>query len=386
MARLTERGHHVEVLTSDHRHPGVPDPATLSVAAVHRTLSLYFRDGQLWAPSIRERWKVERANQRALQDAVTSCRPDVVAVWHVGAMSLGLLTTLVRTGLPMVHAVSDDWPIYAPVLDPWTRVWRRAGRLARLGEVLTRVPTTRPDLDRTGPWCFISEVTRGRCRRSSPWTFHESSIVGSGIDGRLFRDAAATPKADRDGVTLLYVGRIDERKGIRTILRALPRLPDAHLVIDGRAEPTDLENLRAWSEEAGVTDRVTVQTSDRSELPAVYASADICLFASEWEEPFGLVPLEAMACGTPVVATGVGGSGEFLVDGENAVLYPAGDPEGLAAAVTRLRGDSDLRERLLANGRITAERYDVEHLTDAYEAAYVKAASGAAGPEGGHHA
>src|SRR5690606_1504630 len=157
-----------------------------------------------------------------------------------------------------------------------------------------------------------------------------------------------------------YVGRIDERKGIRTILRALALLPDARLVIDGHVEQADRDVLRAWSDESGVTDRVTVQKSDRSDLPGVYARADVCVFSSEWEEPFGLVPLEAMACRTVVVATGVGGSGEFLVDGENAVLYAAGDPEALAAAVVRVSGDPALRQTLVANGLVTAERYDVE--------------------------
>lgn len=390
MARLTERGHHVEVLTSDHWHAGVDEPSPLSVAAVHRSLRLYFRDGQLWAPSLRERWSVERTNQRALRDAIASCRPDVVAVWHVGAMSLGLLTTVVRTGIPVVYAVSDDWPAYARNLDPWTRVWRRAGPLGGVGELLTRVPTTVPDLDPTGSWCFISEVTRARCRRSSPWSFPRSSVVGSGIDGRLFRLAEAPPGAAREGIELLYVGRIDERKGIRTILRALPHLPTARLVIDGHVEDADRDALRAWADEVGVTHRVTVQKSDRDDLPAVYAAADVCVFASEWEEPFGLVPLEAMACGTPVVATGVGGSGEFLVDGENAVLYRAGDPEALAGAVERLAGDAALRERLLANGLVTAERYDVEHLADAFEDEYVNAAAAGGRPRppagrGGRH-
>lgn len=379
MRRLADRGHHVEVLTSDHRHPGVPDPAEPGVAAVHRELQLYFRGGQLWAPSPLGRLRVERHNQRALRDALESCRPDVVAVWHVGAMSLGLLTTLLESGVPLVYAVSDDWPAYARQLDPWTRACGRLPGLARLVELVTRVPARVPDLDRAGVFGFISEVTRERSRRS-PWSFPRSTIVHSGIDGQLFgREPTVAEHDDRSAreQRLLYVGRIDERKGIRTILRSLPSLPEASLVIDGQSDPSDRERLRGWADEVGVADRVVIQCSDRRDLPAVYRSADVCVFASEWAEPFGLVPLEAMACGVPVVATGVGGSGEFLVDGENAVLFAAGDPDSLAVAVRRVIEDQDLRRHVISQGLVLAERFDVDHLTDRFERLYVQAAEGA---------
>lgn len=373
MARLAERGHHVEVLTSDHRHDGTPDGSPAPVAAVHRDLQLYFRDGALWAPSLAQRLRTERHNQRALAAALEACQPDVVSVWHVGAMSLGLLTTLLQRGTPIVYAVSDDWPIYARQLDPWTRALGRVPGAARLAETVLRTPARVPALDGSGAFCFISEVTRQRCRRSSPWSFPTSAIVYSGIDGRLF-DHGQAPEARRWGpdagrpLQLLYVGRIDERKGIETVVRALALLPDAHLVIDGRASDDDRQKLERWSVEAGVADRITVQCSERGALPATYAAADVCVFASEWEEPFGLVPLEAMACGTPVVATGVGGSGEFLVDGGNCVLFAAGDPASLAAAVGRLCDDPDLRTRIVGHGATTAEHFDVDHLADAFEA------------------
>jgi glycosyltransferase involved in cell wall biosynthesis len=81
------------------------------------------------------------------------------------------------------------------------------------------------------------------------------------------------------------------------------------------------------------------------------------VFPVTWDEPWGLVPLEAMAVGRPVVATGTGGSREYLADGENCLLFPADDARTLAARLRRLAGDPALRERVVAGGRRTAATY-----------------------------
>jgi glycosyltransferase involved in cell wall biosynthesis len=118
---------------------------------------------------------------------------------------------------------------------------------------------------------------------------------------------------------------------------------------------------------------------EREQLPAEYRAADVMVFPSTWPEPFGLVPIEAMACGVPVVATGVGGSAEFLVHGENCLLVEPGDPVALAAAVRRLAGDPALRRTLVAHGLETARELDVERLADVMEAWHRYEASGAHG-------
>jgi glycosyltransferase involved in cell wall biosynthesis len=112
---------------------------------------------------------------------------------------------------------------------------------------------------------------------------------------------------------------------------------------------------------------VTYSVLDRGELRDRYTSADVLVFPTEWDEPFGLVPVEAMACGVPVVATGTGGSGEFLLDGLNCVLFPPGDSAGLADAVTRIAGDAALRARLVDRGFATAAELSVDRLADVFE-------------------
>jgi glycosyltransferase involved in cell wall biosynthesis len=105
----------------------------------------------------------------------------------------------------------------------------------------------------------------------------------------------------------------------------------------------------------GLEDRVRFDGPvARSRLAEAYGEADALVFPVRWNEPFGLVPLEAMSCGTPVVATGTGGSAEYLADGSNCLLFERDQPAALAAAVRRLAGDAQLRARLRAGGLETA--------------------------------
>ena len=111
----------------------------------------------------------------------------------------------------------------------------------------------------------------------------------------------------------------------------------------------------ALAADRGVAERVVFgPPRSRPELVELYAQSDVVVFPVLWAEPFGLVPLEAMGVGRPVVATGRGGSGEYLRDEENAVLYEAGDADALAAAVRRLADDPALRARLREGGSKTA--------------------------------
>jgi glycosyltransferase involved in cell wall biosynthesis len=91
-----------------------------------------------------------------------------------------------------------------------------------------------------------------------------------------------------------------------------------------------------------------------------------------WQEPFGLVPLEAMASGTPVVAVAAGGAAAYLEDGRTALVVPPDDPAALATAVGRLQGNDRLRATLRANGRRTAERYPAKRSHARIEAALVE--------------
>jgi glycosyltransferase involved in cell wall biosynthesis len=384
--RFRRKGHRVEVLTTTMRLAGVDDMAGERATGVRRDLAFYWDDHVLLRPPVHRSLGIERANQRALAAALDEFEPEVVSVWNMGAMSLGLLTTIARRGIPMVFNVCDDWLYYGPHVDSWSRLFLgRVGRVvAPLVRLLAGVPTGLPDLDRAGAFCFTSHHTRDFARTRTRWEFPRSAVMYSGIDPADF-PLQARSGDDGFGWRLLYAGRIDPRKGIDTLLRALDSLPDhATASILGTGDAEELSRLRALCVELGVADRVSFGAVPRSQLRAAYEAADAVVFPSTWAEPFGLVPVEAMAIGALVLGTGRGGSDEFLIDGFNCLRFPPGDHEALAAGLRRLAGDPALRRQLREGGFATAAELTVDRTAAVLEEWHVAAARRFAGGEPPH--
>jgi glycosyltransferase involved in cell wall biosynthesis len=149
-------------------------------------------------------------------------------------------------------------------------------------------------------------------------------------------------------------------------------LPEATLNMYGRGIG-EREQLVDLANQLGVADRVRFGSLDQHELGAAYRASDCVIFPSEWPEPFGMVPLEAMQCGVPVIASGVGGSQEFLSDEHNCLLFAPGDQQSLASAVRRLAADEELRQQIRRGGSATARAYDVGLLAGQYEEQFTSA-------------
>lgn len=370
------------VLCSDHRRQGAgvraPDPAHERL--VRRELAMYWRDDAPWRPPLLARRAIERRNVDVLARTLDEVRPDVASIWHMGALSLGLVTTLAERGIPLVYSVCDDWLTYATRLDPWAGlfdgwVWKQW--LGRMVRPLVSVPTAVGDLGATGAFCFASDLTRRRAQDDSPWAFPRQAVVPLGIQRSSYPPTPDAPPEREWRWRLLYTGRFDPRKGLDTVLRALALLPpEATLGCYGAATADELDRVRRLAADLGVAGRVTFGELARDDLAPAYAAADVFVFPSEWPEPFGLVPLEAMACGTPVVATRTGGSAEFLVDGWNCVAFAPGDAAALAGAVLRLRDDPASRRTLAAGGYRSADELTTDRLIDATEEWLVAAATG----------
>jgi glycogen synthase len=339
---LREAGHEVTVLTTTFRHPGAGDEHD---PAVVRELEWYWADHDFPKRTAAEVLALERHNAAVL--ARHRADADVISWWGMGGMSMSLIERVRRAGQPAIGWVIDDWLLYGPDVDGWLKLTRHIPR--RLAELVTGIPA-RVDLERAARWIFCSESIR-------TWAFEKlrpanCDVVLPGV-APDFRPA---PERDWQDV-LLCPGRLDLRKGLLTAIDALAELPGQRLrlVGDGDAEARAAVVERA--RERGVAARLEMLPGvPRPELACIYADCDAVVFPVEWWEPFGLVPLEAMATGRPVIATGRGGSGEYLSDGENALLFEPGEAAALAEAVRRLAAEPALRRRLREGGFATAGR------------------------------
>ena len=204
-----------------------------------------------------------------------------------------------------------------------------------------------------------------------------ASVIPCGVDTELFRPGA---RRDPDGPPrLLVIGRLVTRKGIGNTIEALAQLPGVELVIAGgpRADALGADpavaGLRRLATRLGVADRVRfVGSVARVDVPPLIRDSDVVVTVP-WYEPFGIVPLEAMACGRPVVGTAVGGLLDTVVPGETGELLPPRRPDQLAETLRALLDDPDRRT---AYGRAARKRavrlYDwdrvVQQTEDVYQA------------------
>ncbi|MFI0409366.1 glycosyltransferase [Actinomadura sp. 3N508] len=180
-------------------------------------------------------------------------------------------------------------------------------------------------------------------------------VVPCGVDLSLF-----TPEGPGSGGRgrhrLVVLSRLVERKGVDTAIRALALLPDTELLVAGGPARGGLDGdpevrrLKRVARDAGVTGRVEfLGRLGRDEVPPLLRSASLVV-TLPWYEPFGMVPLEAMACGVPVVATAVGGHLDTVVDGGTGRLVPPHDPEAAAGAIRGLLDDPAARTAMGSAG------------------------------------
>ena len=177
---------------------------------------------------------------------------------------------------------------------------------------------------------------------------------------------------------LLFVGRIEPLKGLDMLLEAIGRYCKQHprrsahgchlAVIGGEPDASpenmtvEMARLQALREQFGITDVVTfLGKRSQDTLPYYYSAAEAVVVPSHYES-FGMVALEAMACGTPVVASQVGGLAFLVKDGETGFTVPVGDPDALCGPLRALINDPDLRRRMGEQAAAFAQEYSWEKI------------------------
>jgi phosphatidylinositol alpha-mannosyltransferase len=187
-------------------------------------------------------------------------------------------------------------------------------------------------------------------------------IIPNGIDTEHFRLEGPNRAELADGKTnILFVGRLEQRKGLGYLLNACVKVkksyPDFRLIVVGPG--TVLRHrYKKLVDDMGLTNNVVfVGFVPSAELPSYYRSADIFCSPATGGESFGIILLEAMACGKPVIASSIQGYASVLDHGEEGLLVPPRDEKSLAHALLSLLNDKALRLQMGAKGRIKAEKY-----------------------------
>jgi D-inositol-3-phosphate glycosyltransferase len=205
-------------------------------------------------------------------------------------------------------------------------------------------------------------------------------VVRPGVDLSMFQPvdrADARRKIGQGaGRLLLYVGRLERLKGVDVAIRALALLrdrthDDVRLLVVGEdsreGDESEKQRLQIIARELGVTDRVEFAGSvAHHELPYFYGAADVCVMPS-YSESFGLVGLEAQACGRPVVGSGVTGLRSVIRDGVTGYLIDGHDPAAYAERIGRLLDSPELAQQMGRSGRLLAQRFSWSGTADRLE-------------------
>jgi D-inositol-3-phosphate glycosyltransferase len=306
-----------------------------------------------FADELRERWNSER--------------PDVVHA-HFWMSGLAALDAGRDLGIPVVqtfHALGTVKRRHQGDAD--TSPPERIGIEHRIAATADRIVATCTD--------EVFELARmGADRRAI-------TVIPCGVDLQRFRPRG--PAEERGPAhRIVAASRLVARKGIADLVRALALVPGAELHVAGGPDAAALgadpeaDRLRALAVELGVEDRLVLRGRvGREAMPPLLRSADVVACAP-WYEPFGIVPLEAMACGVPVVATAVGGQIDSIVHEVTGLHVPAHDPDALAAALRASLADPARRaEQGLAGRRRACERFGWDRIAAATRAVYVSLAA-----------
>jgi len=291
--------------------------------------------------------------------------------WRFLWGTLRLAWLVRRRRVDIVHANKNTVALYvaaATRLTGASSLWHVRNRATNFGRIGAWV------VDRCDALVFVSESVALPFRTAFPYAQHRMAIAYEGVEPSLykaremgtdFRDSIGCQPGERLVGT---VGRVTPWKGQDDFLRAAalvaPKHPDARFLIVGdcvsspaerAADEAFRERLHALAAELGLQGKVRF-TGYRDDVAAAMNALDVFVLPSH-DEPFGIVLVEAMAAGRPVVATAAGGVPEIVRDGHEALLVPPREPEAMAAAISRLLSDAKLAAALgqAAERRVAAE-------------------------------
>ncbi len=379
---LRARGHTVRVLTSTY---GLASEQR--DAQVERRLQLNGVFGQAAVTGLGELRKLEAHNHAVLREAIADFAPELVFVWSLGGLSKSLLLTLRRANVPTAFDVADAWMMDELRTDPWLGWWhqQKVSFLHKLQRGAVEFLDLRSKWDAATP-AFIEPGVR---RMPAVFdrdhdTFHKPNSVSSFQFRRLYLSSPALKSATMEagfrvghgevihpGVDtklfhgevkpatelvkkFLIVTRLTPHCGVATAIAALKLVRaqggKATLTVCGRGSSEVLAKLRTRAVQGEVP--VEFRTGGlQRELPLIYQAHDAFIYPVEREEASVGEPLEAMACGLPVIVNEDHGVEELFRSRESCLTYPSGDAGLLANRMLELIEHRDLRVQLATVGQ-----------------------------------
>ena len=362
------RGHEILVLTSNH--------GLLREQRDGQILRLLLLNGAFGHPllsGINEMRPLERHNNEALRETIDAFEPDVIHVFSLHGLSKSLLFTLNHSRRVVVFDIFDHWLSANVREDPWLRFWNAPSLpiFAQSARTALEMSGDRGRIDGVAP----TRLKKGYDRLPAVFgdgkalaSVQPNSIGGFRFDHLYFCSQSLKALTEQVGFSvwngsviypsisaayfgeikpagtplkkLLLVAPLNEESGIKTAFKALKiarqARPGLSLHVYGRGDSNYIAKLRSFAVANALPVEFLNVSNHQKDLPAVYKAHDILLHTPEWNEPFPFSALRAMGCGLPVIGSTVGGSGELLCHGENALTYPPGDPEQLASRIVEL--------------------------------------------------
>lgn len=377
VTRLIARGHQIEVLTSNYRLKEVQR----AEAGIHRRLHLESYDPVNYHPQSTFNFRrQEDENCSILTGLIREFDPEIIFIngmWNL-PYTVAKKAEELRPGR-VVYYMASYWPTEP---DAHTAYWtsdadNKIKQIPKqvIGSILRRGwirSTPRNRLDFRLVLC-VSKFVQDYLVREAGVPRERTRVVHNGIEIEWF--TVARKKNPPEELRLLYAGRLSPDKGVHTILEALALLhhasPEAatRLSLYGGGTPEYVTSLHEQARVLGIEQWVEIEgLVPREQMPDVFAQHDVLLFPSIWPEPLARILQEAMACELVVIGTSTGGTCEILIDGENGLVFEAGDSAMLAEKIKLITGDFSLRKMLAKAARKTVEeRFSLDRMVSEIE-------------------
>jgi len=378
---LRRRGYSVFVLTSTYGLKGGPKKTD----NIFRQLLIYrYKQTQNISSSKVKLFYTEWQNNRRLRKVVQDLVPDIIFIWNLQGLSMSLLVTAQRAGIPLVYSLGDTWLIDAPKGDEWFNLWnyipknpikrvikRFLQNCGLRGVIDHYVPTSEKEL--SFPNLFFNNEDLKQRYLEASLKVENAPVIYRGVDTGEFvfrqKRAQALNK-------LLFCGRVIHDKGVHLAIEAVGYLVSngyTNLLFDIVGNGGSVE-YKQYLKNLIVERKIELHVNflgklPQERMPEVYNFHDIFLFTSIWREPFAFTILEAMASGCVVIGAEVGGSKEILKNGVNCLTFEPGNAIDLAEKIEKLILSPQLWSKLSKGGRRTVvENFNIETMTDKIEA------------------